>query len=449
MKKIVIIDDEDDILNILTIIIQAEFKNPILTAKTGNSGITLIAEHMDDIELIISDYNMPNGDGSDVFKYNEQHHNIPFFLITGGFVEDYSDVDNILIHNKLNAIITKPIDENNLISLMNNIIRPSNNIKKLKQIDINYLAANHKYSTPYGLFLKIDQKYIKFKNNNDQIDLTKIKQYQSRGEIYIYMNNEEANDFFKNIEDMNCNTIDNSLVLKERTLLNSGITLEYVTNGYQELGITSFQKETINTMVDNCVNVLLQDNSISNIINIFLKDKGHLISHSINTIHISYMICKKLKIENDENIRKLTFAAILHDIPLSGTNLSVINDITSDDLKNLTGSEKDLILTHPTTLFKQHNLGFSSLPAGVFDIIAEHHEKPNGTGFPKALHHDRISPWGSLFIIALEIADYMYFNNVNTKTAKTFKYQLKEKYNYGNFKDYLNAVDDILSLKNI
>lgn len=112
--KILLADDEELIVEMYEIILESEFKCEFLKASNGNEALALLSIHHD-IDLIISDYNMPIANGGKVYAYNTAHHNLPFFLVSGGEIEDYSDFKNFIQTNPLNKFLNKPFNEEHLI----------------------------------------------------------------------------------------------------------------------------------------------------------------------------------------------------------------------------------------------------------------------------------------------------------------------------------------------
>jgi response regulator RpfG family c-di-GMP phosphodiesterase len=47
----------------------------------------------------------------------------------------------------------------------------------------------------------------------------------------------------------------------------------------------------------------------------------------------------------------------------------------------------------------------NEIPSDVDIVVLQHHERPDGTGFPRGLHSHQISPLASVFIVAHDILD--------------------------------------------
>lgn len=80
-KKILIVDDEVDLLEIAYDQITLNFQNiAISMVKSGNDAISLIKEGQE-FDLIISDYNMPDGNGTELLKFITSENYPSFFIL--------------------------------------------------------------------------------------------------------------------------------------------------------------------------------------------------------------------------------------------------------------------------------------------------------------------------------------------------------------------------------
>jgi DNA-binding NtrC family response regulator len=122
MAKIIIIEDEVSIRNVLKNILTEENKNyKIDEAENGEEGINLLFSKKYDLALC--DIKMPNMDGLDVLKKaQELDYEIPFIMISG-----HGDLDTAVdcIKNGAYDYISKPPDLNRLLTAVRNGLNKS------------------------------------------------------------------------------------------------------------------------------------------------------------------------------------------------------------------------------------------------------------------------------------------------------------------------------------
>ena len=112
--KILIVEDEEILLDLFEMLISSEIQCEITTATNGLEAIkTLEAEN--NFDLIISDYKMPKCSGGELYRFNHQDKNTPFYLFSGGELSDYDEFLNFLKDNSENRFFNKPFNEKDLI----------------------------------------------------------------------------------------------------------------------------------------------------------------------------------------------------------------------------------------------------------------------------------------------------------------------------------------------
>ena len=123
MAKIIIIEDELSIRNVLKNILSGEDKNyKIDEAENGEIGTNLLFSKKYD--LVLCDIKMPKMDGLDVLKKSKElDYDVPFIMISG-----HGDLDTAVecIKNGAYDYISKPPDLNRLLTAVRNGLNISN-----------------------------------------------------------------------------------------------------------------------------------------------------------------------------------------------------------------------------------------------------------------------------------------------------------------------------------
>jgi len=121
-------------------------------------------------------------------------------------------------------------------------------------------------------------------------------------------------------------------------------------------------------------------------------DKNYLATHSVRSTIIAIIIGTYLKLPN-YRLLELGAAALLHEIGM----LKLPSNIYLSQ-RALSASEQKAILTHPI-------LGYSILKSFDFPLpvclcALEHHERENGTGYPRRLNGEKISLYSKIIAVA-------------------------------------------------
>ena len=108
--KILIVDDSESNAAVMAMHAEAEWENPIITASTVQDAISILNQH-NDIVTVISDYNMGEGTGGDIYQFiKKDKPTISFILIAGDDIDTFKEnpIFADLFKEKPPAFISKP-----------------------------------------------------------------------------------------------------------------------------------------------------------------------------------------------------------------------------------------------------------------------------------------------------------------------------------------------------
>ena len=132
--------------------------------------------------------------------------------------------------------------------------------------------------------------------------------------------------------------------------------------------------------------LMVQRNNLSS------PSDNYLASHAVKSTIISIIIGMYLKLPNHRLI-ELGVAALLHEIGM----IKLPAQIYLSD-RPLQPQERKIILTHPILSFNM--LKAFEFPVTVTVAALEHHERENGSGYPRQLTGDRISLYAKIISVA-------------------------------------------------
>jgi len=118
-KTILIIDDEELLIKICKMMLK-RLGHKVLTAYSGTEGLKIFAANKNQIDLIISDMNMPEMDGQEVvYKLRKIDHRVKVLLSSGALLD--SDEKEV-INRGFNGFIKKPYNINTLSEKMAEVL---------------------------------------------------------------------------------------------------------------------------------------------------------------------------------------------------------------------------------------------------------------------------------------------------------------------------------------
>ena len=165
-KKILVVDDEKDIVDILKYNLERENEFEVLTASNGKEALAHAAMNPD---VIILDIMMPEINGFEVckqLKYNPATSGIPVIFLTA----KENEIDEILgLEIGADDYISKPISPRKVLARIKSVIRRSQNEKHVQTIsDDNIKFKNLEIDTA-SHSVKIKEREIFFPKKEFQL----------------------------------------------------------------------------------------------------------------------------------------------------------------------------------------------------------------------------------------------------------------------------------------
>lgn len=142
-KTLLIVDDSSDLLDFLRESLTGDFSE-VLTATSGNKALRLIATCDRLPDVIVSDVNMPDGDGYSLckgIKNNEKYSHIPLVLLTA---RDEEQSQSESYRSGADAFMAKPFEIETLMELLRSLLKRKEDIRK------KYLEIDTKPIGDYG-----------------------------------------------------------------------------------------------------------------------------------------------------------------------------------------------------------------------------------------------------------------------------------------------------------
>lgn len=207
-----------------------------------------------------------------------------------------------------------------------------------------------------------------------------------------------------------------------------------------KMGFTPEVQALATKTVDLILKVLGKKPSLMEILTKLKNREGQYIaSHSMMLGEVCCAIACTVGWNSSTTYMKLTLASFLHDLSLKDNDLAKCQTLAeATQVRKLNSQEILSFKLHPTSS-AEYATKFHEIPSDVDTIIAQHHERPDGTGFPRGLYHNRITPLASLFIIAEDMLTY-FQKNPDKATVQDYVTYQGVYYESGTFKKIIRSL---------
>ncbi|WP_127716256.1 HD-GYP domain-containing protein [Halobacteriovorax sp. HLS] len=328
--------------------------------------------------------------------------------------------------------IHTPVFAKNYIEAVHKIIKKDTSFEKwkvVKEIDINEalkeevavnvfdsqftkIAIKDFYSgntSIFDVFLKLNKnKYLKILNQGESFNQEKLKKYKEEHNLdTLYFKTEDRSTYINYINDLVSKSKKSSsrASVKKSNLLSS-ISEKYLEEIYTKGLNKNLYQEGVK-ICDNIYNTLSTNEKTSMLLK---KISEHCTSHHFLTSIFAVTIAKRIDWAGRATINNLSLGSMLHDVGMC--RFKWFNDNPNIPYEMLSTTQKEDYLKHPEYGYEMLQ-DIHYIPEAVRQIVLQHHEYINGTGFPNQLTSQKIYPLAKI----VSLADYMSTKIIETQSS--------------------------------
>jgi len=286
-----------------------------------------------------------------------------------------------------------------------------------------------------------DGRYVKLFHKGDPIEVADFERYQKqKGVSLFYFKKNEFGDVL-NQQVKRLDKLANTVPLPEKEITEGALkTQAAVRDIIEQMGFTPEAQALAKSCVAMTAKLLSSKPKLSKILSDLKKKEGAYVgSHSISVGTVACAIADKMNWHSVATYFKLSLAAFMHDITLED-KLAKVHLMTDVLEGNFSQEEINKIKLHPVHA-ADYVRKMSEIPADVDQIVFQHHERGDGSGFPRSLSGKFISPLSSVFIVAHDLVNFM--TTREGENMRVFLIEHEELYKSANFRKVWLALKTI------
>ena len=458
--NILYIEDDPNIAEIYTMMIKELFENvevewfyDCIKAKQE------IKNNPTKYDLIISDFKIPNGSGAEIFQLvNGQMLGIPFIILSGFDCSNNPEFAGFFNSHVHNAVLVKPASIDDLKEKIQWCLQSETDILKIYNKSI--ISSDEKVpigsdvflrlnTIPCNVYLKLsDGKFVKVINKFEMFEKSLIQKLILKGINHFYVNRSELSQY----SDTVISTLTTSIKMKkskgdeiQKSQLNN-TALGLLKKNLLKCGISETLIRASDEVISLQLDLIRSSKELNEFVEKFQLFKRAASEHTRIVNYIIFSILKDLTWDSESTIHKMSFAALLHDISLPAIFYGQQFE-TKEQIEKLSEEDKNIYKKHPEE--SAHiSTNFDSITGGVDRFIREHHELPNGKGFPRRLNYNTIHPLSAVLHLADFIASLMWEHNFNMEIVIQKIRENRAFYQRGFYRKPFEAVCRIFNVPN-
>ena len=240
---------------------------------------------------------------------------------------------------------------------------------------------------PFDVYIKrAEKKYTKLFPQGESVDLKRLDEYETQKGIkdfyvkkedyrqYLFYVEKIANSMFQ--ESQKASTREQIDIVKEMINLTM---IEIVVN----LNVDTQSVLIASRTVQACLNVILKSPKFFVKIFKMLSRHPYSMKHSVLTSFFSVMLGRSESLESEKSLEILGLGAMLHDIGMGQL------EFDAEEKEELNPKEWKEVKEHPEIGARLMD-SVKGINPQVRTIIMQHHEQPNGMGYPNKLREKEI-----------------------------------------------------------
>jgi response regulator RpfG family c-di-GMP phosphodiesterase len=407
--NVLVVEDEPDLREVIGMFIESEFPSQIIEAGSGNEAIEKIRA-LGTPDLVVSDFNMPNGNGLVLYNFLRKNDpETPFILATSDPLEMHPEFEN----QAFTGYVCKPFSDEELYSEIRKLFVQKQTpdlpvTGDYVPLKLSILLKIRQISK--ALYIKIsDTKFVKILPAGSDFDNEVFERIKAKSTDHLYVAKMDYDDLVskykkKVLSDMMM------VALKAKpsdAIKISATAQDLIQSTVQNFGLNDEAVEMAQKNIQLVSAILENTKQLGDILDILNSDDGEeAVSHALVLSYIVNAIIQEAPLNIPYEGEILSMAAFFHDAFLDGNQIrNEARFIQSLMVKShLNKSDQEKVSEHIEKMVEKIS-HWEMAPGDLSTIIIQHHEKPDGTGFPKGLTADQIHDLSACFIVAHEIVE--------------------------------------------
>ena len=388
-------------------------------------------------ELIVIDSGIVFDKESSFYRHLEESNiHVPIIATTL-----YPLPENIISHfPSITAVIEKPVTIASFTDMVKGLTSKQDMKTEYIPVKTSFLLKNK--MNHFDLFVKLsDKNFVKMFRKDSSFSQEDVKKLEDKKIFHLYLHYNECAEYLKFLE--------KSLLSlgKERSedTLFAIENIEAFERIARVLKWTPEVLESAQRSVKEAIKILSKNKKVMNILKVRLNDPSSAYSHHIGLLtYLVSALGSSLGWVGETGQTKLALAALIHDVAVQE---NYYDNIVEWNKKACDRSDKSPEVIryrmHPFDSLKILN-SLSELPPDVDQIILQHHEIKDGTGFPRGISSSRIHPLASIFILVEDLIDFIEEGETVETSVKDFITWGRFYYDAGHFMKIFSALEDML-----
>jgi len=301
------------------------------------------------------------------------------------------------------------------------------------------------HEIPCALFIRINElKFVKMTGHGVLIfDDQEMRKYQAKGVSHLFIDGHSADDLIHGYR-KKVMSIEAWQVTTESDHEAISLNVELLKGLSHYLGWDQEMIEVAKHSIQKTMHLMKSHPGLQSILFQLKKiERFGFADHCTLTLLTATGLLKNMGYDDETNLAKMAFAAVLHDMNLSEKQYEhkkhLIEKISKGEIDS---NDARAVFLHPQKNAETAR-SWDFCPPEVDEIIYCHHELPNGQGFPRGLSTKDFAFLPALFVVAEDFANFFiaHYGQFHVELYLSSRQSLFDR---GHFKTAFRAIETAL-----
>lgn len=305
----------------------------------------------------------------------------------------------------------------------------------LMKMNVTHLLKFADTFSGIEVHLFVGGKYIKLNYSDDQFEDI-LRKLQQKDVQEVFIQPDDCKKIIKRIEvSMSPHSFYDPKTLPEQRVESNEAGMQVVKQVIKQLGADADTVKLLTTINTRAMALLSESPTIFAFIKRFKETCSEEYLRTILTSYLTALIIDRFPWKSDQVKEKGALASILCDILLEKNDFNHIREWEVNGVPL-----PDHVRQHPIEVVKHLSQKRNLVPSETLTVIEQHHELPDGKGFPHGIEATKFNQLACIFILSQQFIEQLFLEDFNFGKRMDIIVKLQKKYGCKNFEKSLDAL---------
>lgn len=315
-----------------------------------------------------------------------------------------------------------------------------NSDEKLIRVPITQMVKFLDAFAGSEIHLSVAGKFVRLNYPTDEF-LEILRKLQQKEVEMVYIRQSEVKKIMKEIqESLSAKQFYDPKTVTEEKVENLDDAMRTVKGIINQLGVDTETVTLLRLVNVRAMSIMSESPSLYAFIKRFKKNCSDEFLRAMLTSYVMALVIDKFPWKSDSVKEKGAMASLLCDLLLEKEDFAVLRHWEREG-----GSLPDHIRFHPSELAEKLRVKRDLIPTETITIIEQHHELPDGKGFPAGVNASRINQLSAIFIVSQRFIEELFEEKFDYERRFDITTRLAKRFNAKTFEKAMDALIQVVN----